>query len=103
MKINITTPKRYSYYELLRKSKKYMKGDYNCNKALHVFEGKNKKYYSLIRKGNVQIELIEDDQETLEDIKMYLEFLFYKQYIGLDFEGMKNKNFSLNNVQCYYM
>lgn len=103
MKINITTPKKYTYFKLLMKTKNYMEGDYNKTKAVHIFEGKNKKYYSYIRKGNIQIELIESDSETINEIKRYLEFLFYQQYIGIKFEGMQNLQLVLENVQCFYM
>lgn len=103
MKINITTPKRYTYFKLLRKTKKYMEGDYNKTRAIHIFEGKNKKYYSYIRKGNVQIEVVDDDPETLNEIKKYLEYLFYRQYIGIKFEGISNVQLALENVQCFYM
>ena len=103
MEINITAPKKYTYFKLLRKTKNYMEGDYNKTKAIHIFEGKNKKYYSYIRKGNVQIELIEDDPETINEIKNYLEYLFYRQYIGIKFEGMSNIQLALENVRCFYM
>ena len=103
MKINITTPPNYTYNKLLRKTRNYMEGDYNKTKALHVFEGKNKKYYSFIRKGMVQIELVDSDPETIYEIKKYLEFLFYQQYIGIEFEGMQDNSFTLENVQCFYM
>ena len=103
MKISIATPKGYTYFKLLKKTKKYMEGDYNKTKAIHVFEGKNKKYYSYVRKGNVQIEVIEYDSETLDEIKEYLEYLFYQQYIGVKIEGMSNLQFTLKNVQCFYL
>lgn len=103
MKINITTPKKYTYLKLLWKTKSYMEGDYNKTKAIHIFEGKNKKYYSYIRKGNVQIELIESDPETIDEIKKYLEFLFCCQYIGIKLEGLQNTQLTLDNVQCFYM
>ena len=103
MKINITAPKKYTYFKLLRKTKTYMQGDYNKTKAIHIFEGKIKKYYSYIRKGNVQIELIEDDPETINEIKNYLEYLFYRQYIEIKFEGMSNIKLALENVRCFYM
>lgn len=103
MKINITTPKNYTYFRLLIKTKNYMKGDYNKTKAIHIFEGKDKKYYSYIRKGNIQIELVENDLETMHEIKKYLEYLFYRQYIGIKFEGITNVQLNLENVQCFYM
>ena len=103
MKINITTPKKYTYYKLLRKTKSSMEGEYNKSKALYFFEGKDKRYYSFIRKGTVQIELVNDDPETINEIERYLEFLFYRQYIGIQFEELENIQFTLENVQCFYM
>ena len=103
MKINITTSKKYTYFKLLRKTRNYMEGDYNKTKAVHIFEGKNKKFYSYIQKGNVQIEVVEDNPETLNEIKKYLEYLFYQQYIGIKFEGISKIQLVLENVQCFYM
>lgn len=103
MKINVTPPKKYAYFKMWRKTKNYMKGDYNRTKAIHVFEGKNKKYYSYIRKGHIQIEVVENDSDTINEIKRYLEYLFYRQYIGIKMDEILKKELVLENVQCFYM
>ncbi len=103
MKINVTPPKNYSLFLLRQKTKRYMEGDYNRIKAKNVFEGKRKRYYLIIQKRNIQIELIDYEVETLNDIKRYLEYLFNNQYVGLTFEGMEKVQFKLENVHCFYL
>lgn len=103
MKINITPPKHYSKFYLYRKTKKYMKGEYNKLKAWNVFEGKEKKYYLYITRQNIQIELIDNEKEIVSEIEKYLEFLFYNQYIGISFEGSNNIQFEIKNVRCFYL
>lgn len=103
MKINITPPRHYSDFSLHSKTKKYMKGEYNKLKAWNVFEGEKKGYYLYITKKNIQIELIDNEKETVNEIERYLEFLFYDQYIGVSFEGTDNIQFDIKNVKCFYL
>lgn len=103
MKINITIPKGCSCFQLRKKTKKYMEGSYNKLKAKNIFEGKNKNFYLFIYKRSIQIELINYEPETLYEIKNYLEFLFYNQYIGITLEGINDIQFELNNVRCFYL
>lgn len=98
MKINVTVPKSYSYFYLVHKTRKFMKGD--NKKAVHVFEGKDKKYYSYIQKQSVLIDIVENDPEIIEDIKKYLEYLFNEKYIGISFIGIDK--IPLDNVECFY-
>lgn len=103
MKINITPPRHYSGFYLHSKTKKYMKGDYNKIKAWNVFEGEEKGYYLYIYKRNIQIELIDNQKKTVNNIEKYLEFLFYNQYIGVSFEGIDNIQLEMKNVKCFYL
>lgn len=103
MKINITPPKYYLNFCLRSKTKKYFKGKYNKLKAWSVFEGKRKNYYLYITKGNIQIELIENCEETINDIEKYLEFMFYNSYIGISFEGIDKIQLKLKNVNYFYL
>lgn len=103
MKINITPPKYYSDFELHNKTKIYMKGDYNKKKAWNIFEGTEKAYYLYIKKRSIQIELINNETDTLHEIEDYLNYLFYNQYIGVSFEGINDIRFKMKNVQCFYL
>lgn len=101
MKINITAPSDYTYNKMIKKSKIYMKGNYNKKIASTVFEGKNKGYYALIKKGGIQIEVISKTKENIIEIQNYLEFLFRQKYIGLSFENNENMELELKNVECF--
>ena len=78
-----------------------MKGNYNKKIASTVFEGKNKGYYALIKKGGIQIEVISKTKENIIEIQNYLEFLFRQKYIGLSFENNENMELELKNVECF--
>ena len=103
MKINITPPKYYSNYKLHYMTKRYMKGEFNKTKARNIFEGEKKGYYMYIRKRNIQIELINNEIDTLHEIENYLNYVFYDQYIGVSFEEMDSIRFNMKNVQCFYL
>lgn len=103
MKINITPPRYYLDFFLHTKTKKYLKGNYNKLKAWDVFEGERKAYYLYITKRNIQIELIDNCERTINDIEKYLEFMFYNSYIGISFEGVDKIQFKLKNVNCFYL
>jgi hypothetical protein len=103
MKINITPPKHYSDYKIHNMTKRYMKGEYNKTKAWNVFEGEEKRYYLFIRKRNIQIELINNEIDTLHEIENYLDYLFFNQYIGVSFEEMDTIQFNMKNVKCFYL
>lgn len=78
-----------------------MKGNYNKKIASTVFEGKNKGYYALIKRGGIQIEVISKTKENTIEIQNYLEFLFRQKYIGLSFENNENMELELKNVECF--
>lgn len=103
MKINITPPKHYSDFNIHKRTKKYMKGEYNKLRAWDVFEGKNKSYYLYLTPKNIQIEVIDNEETTINEIEKYLEFLFCGQYIGVSFEGIMDVRFDIKNVQCFYL
>jgi len=66
-------------------------------------EGEKKGYYLYICKRNIQIELINNEIDTLNNIENYLNYLFYNQYIGVSFEEMDSIQFNMKNVQCFYL
>ena len=51
----------------------------------------------------IQIELINNEIDTLNNIENYLNYLFYNQYIGVSFEEMDSIQFNMKNVQCFYL
>lgn len=78
-----------------------MKGEYNKLKAWNVFEGERKGYCLYITKRNIQIELIDNQKETVNDIEKYLEFLFYNQYIGVSFEGIDSIQLEMKMLNAF--
>lgn len=80
MKINVTFPSSYKRRKLIKKTRKYLTGDYNRKIAKDVFEGKNKGYYVLFQNKSIQIEVIDKSKENIADIESYLEFLFYNNF-----------------------
>lgn len=101
MKINVTVPSGYTYRKLVKKTRSYMKGDYNKKVAKNVFEGKDKGYYAWVRNGTIQIEVIDQTKENVAEIQNYLEYMFYKKYIGISTENIPKIDLNLKNVKCY--
>lgn len=101
MKINVTLPPNYTYNKLIKKTKAYMKGSYNKEIANTVFEGKNKGYYAYIKDDTIQIEVINKNKDNIIEIQKYLEFLFYKKYVGISFENNQDICLELKNVECF--
>lgn len=101
MKINVTVPSGYTYRKLVKKTRSYMKGDYNKKVAKTVFEGKDKGYYAWIKKGTIQIEVIDHTKENVKEIQNYLEYMFYKRYIGISTDHNPQIDLKLKNVRCY--
>ena len=100
MKLNIYKP-NFKSKKLIKKTRKYLTGDYNKKIAKDVFEGKNKGYYVLIQNKFIQIEVIDESKENIAEIKNYLEFLFYNSYIGISLENNQGIELELNNVECF--
>lgn len=101
MKINVTFPSSHKRSKLIKKTRKYLTGDYNKKIARDVFEGKNKGYYVFIQNKFIQIEVIDKSKENIADIESYLEFLFYNSYIGISYENNQGIELRLNNVECF--
>lgn len=100
MKLNIYKP-NFKSKKLIKKTRKYLTGDYNKKIAKDVFEGKNKGYYVLIQNKFIQIEVIDESKENIAEIKNYLEFLFYNSYIGISLENNQGINLKLKDVKCF--
>ena len=49
----------------------------------------------------MQIEVIDKSEENIIEIQNYLEFLFYKDYIGISLENNQGINLKLKDVQCF--
>ncbi len=101
MKINVTFSSSHKRNRLIKKTRKYLTGDYNKKIARDVFEGKNKGYYIFIQNKFIQIEVIDESKENIAEIKNYLEFLFYNSYIGISYENNQGIELRLNNVECF--
>ncbi len=95
------SPSHYKSKKLIKKTKVYLKGDYNKRIAKTVFEGRNKGYYVCIEKSFMQIEVIDKNEENIIEIQNYLEFLFYKDYIGISLENNQGINLKLKDVKCF--
>lgn len=100
MQLNIYKP-NFKSKKLIKKTRKYLTGDYNKKIAKDVFEGKNKGYYVLIQNKFIQIEVIDESKENIAEIKNYLEFLFYNSYIGISLENNQGINLKLKDVKCF--
>ena len=101
MKINVIFLSSYKRSKVIKKTRKYLTGDYNKKVAKDVFEGKNKGYYVFIQNKFIQIEVIDNSKENIAEIENYLEFLFYKSYIGIDYENNQGIELKLNTVECF--
>lgn len=101
MKINITAPSDYTYNRMIKMTQIYMVGKYNRNSMNTVFAGKNTGYYAWIKRGGIQIEVINKTKENIIEIQNYLDFLFCQKYIGVSFEGIENIDLELKNIQCF--
>lgn len=101
MKINVTFPSSYKRSKVIKKTRKYLTGDYNKKIAKDIFEGKNKGYYVFIQSKFIQIEVIDKSKENIEEIERYLEFLFYNSYIGISYENNQGIELKLNNVEWF--
>ena len=71
------------------------------NVSKTVFEGKNKGYYAWIKRGGIQIEVIDKSKENVLEIQNYLEFLFCHKYIGISIENNQDMRLDLKNVKCF--
>ena len=63
MQLNIYKP-NFKSKKLIKKTRKYLTGDYNKKIARDVFEGKNKGYYIFIQNKFIQIEVIDEIPRT---------------------------------------
>lgn len=79
MMINITTPKKIPYFQILLRTKKY----YNLERLSDVVEDKTKGYYIFIRKRNIQVKFFRCNDEAVADIENYLNYTFKNSYLGI--------------------
>ena len=79
MIISITPPKQISFVRMLMKTKKF----YSMSNYQTVVVGKSKDYYIFLRKYNLQLQIINDNQKTMQEIQKYLEYMFQNTYIGI--------------------
>lgn len=80
MMINITTPKRMPYFQILLRTKKY----YHLRGISDVVEDAAKNYYIFLRKRYIQIKIVNVESETLNEIEKYLDFTFKNNYLGIN-------------------
>ena len=93
MIINITVPKKTSYLYVLFKTKKC----FHLKHVSNIVEGDLKGYYIFIRRRSIQIQIINNNTETVNRVKKYLECIFEGGYLGisenyfdvLELEGVK--------------
>ena len=83
MMINITTPKKIPYFQILLRTKKY----YHLDALSDVIQDKTRGYYIFIRKRNIQIKLFRYNDEAVEDIQNYLNYTFKNSYLGIQENG----------------
>ena len=77
MKINVTFSSSHKRNRLIKKTRKYLTGDYNKKIARDVFEGKNKGYYIFIQNKFIQIEVIDESKENIAEIKNPSSSIFF--------------------------
>lgn len=79
MMINITTPRKMPYFQILLRTKKY----YHLKEISDVVEDTAKNYYIFLRKRYIQIKIVHIENETLNEIEKYLDFTFENNYLGI--------------------
>lgn len=78
MIISITPPKQILFIRMLMKTKKY----YNMSNYETVVDG-SKDYYIFLRKRSLQLQIIDNNEKTMQEIQNYLEYMFKNTYIGV--------------------
>lgn len=79
MMINITTPKKIPYFQILFRTMKY----YHLRRLTDVVEDDSQKYYIFLRQKSIQIKIIESSNKTIEEIQNYLNYTFKNNYLGI--------------------
>lgn len=90
-----------NYKDVLAKHKKYMNGNYNMNIARRVFEGKEKRFYSMIQSYGLKINVVINDSISMREVEEYLRYLFGDKLLIIP--NGKDKNLHFDKLNCLYM
>lgn len=79
MMINITTPKKIPYFQILLRTMRY----YHLRRLTDVVADNSQRYYIFLRKRSIQIKIIESSNKTIEELQNYLNYTFKNNYLGI--------------------